>query len=110
MPLCPVTHEQVVLRFPSVFWDDAVDYFGAAPAGGPAARGRCSTFWNLHRWGGQPILAGLLSGLSADQARSAFCLWFPPEGPILALHINMLSHPDCLLQLGCQQAHAINQA
>jgi hypothetical protein len=59
----------VVLRFPSVFWDDAVDYFGAAPAGGPAARGRCSTFWNLHRWGGQPVLAGLLSGLSADQAR-----------------------------------------
>lgn len=60
---------QVLLQFPSVFWDEAVDYFGAAPEGGPAARGRCSTFWNLRRWAGQPILIGLLSGLSADQVR-----------------------------------------
>lgn len=58
---------QVVLQFPAVFWDESVDYFGAAPEGGPTLRGRCSTFWNLHRWAGKPILIGLLSGLSADQ-------------------------------------------
>ncbi len=61
---------QVVLQFPSLFWDDSVDYFGAAPDGGPERRGLCSTFWNLHRWSGQPLLTGLLSGLSADQVRT----------------------------------------
>lgn len=59
----------MVLQFPSLFWDDSVDYFGAAPDGGPQRRGLCSTFWNLHRWSGQPLLTGLLSGLSADQVR-----------------------------------------
>ena len=96
-----------MLRFPSVFWDDAVDYFGAAPAGGPAARGRCSTFWNLHRWGGQPILAGLLSGLSADQVHLPWLLIQKVQGSHCT---STCSAMQTALQPGCQRAHTLNQA
>jgi hypothetical protein len=54
-----------VLQFPEVFWDSSVDFFGAAIDGGPAARGRCFMFWNLHRFSGVPILTSLVSGAAA---------------------------------------------
>jgi hypothetical protein len=58
---------QVVLQFPNVFWDDSADYFGAAQEVGSATRGRCCTFWNVHRWAAKPLLIGLFIGAAADQ-------------------------------------------
>ena len=62
---------QVVLEFPSIFWDNCVDYFGVALEGGPPSRGRCPIFWNAHRWTGKPLLVGLLCGVSADEVRKS---------------------------------------
>ena len=65
---------QVVLEFPAVFWDDSVDFFGAALDGGMQGRGRCFMFWNLHRFTGHPQLTALLSGDAANQASCAVIL------------------------------------
>ena len=43
---------QVVLEFPSVFWDDSVDYFGAAGEPTEAERGRCFMWW-VSLWFGE---------------------------------------------------------
>jgi hypothetical protein len=68
--LPPVT--QVVLQFPHVFWDDSVDYFGAAAEQDtPEGRGWCFMFWNFHRFSGKPTLAALVSG-AADVESSAW--------------------------------------
>jgi len=59
---------KVVLQFPSVFWDDTVDFFGAVPgidAATAANRGWCFMFWNFHRFCGAPVLAALVSGEAA---------------------------------------------
>lgn len=55
----------MVLEFPAPFWEDAADFFGAALPGGPAGRGACFMFWNLHRLSGRPLLAALVSGAAA---------------------------------------------
>ena len=53
----------MVLQFPHAFWDDSVDYFGAAgEEAGPQGRGWCFMFWNFHRFSGKPTLAALVSG------------------------------------------------
>ncbi|PRW44477.1 lysine-specific histone demethylase 1-like protein 3 isoform A [Chlorella sorokiniana] len=65
---------KVVLEFPSVFWDDSVDYFGAAAEPSEAGRGRCFMWWNFHRFSGANTLAALVSGASARAAEDA-----PPE-------------------------------
>lgn len=59
---------KVVLEFPEVFWDDSVDFFGAAKGLTPADRGFCFMWWNFHRFAGAPILAALVSGDSAHSA------------------------------------------
>lgn len=59
------------MEFPTVFWDDSVDFFGAALDGGTQERGRCFMFLNLHRFSGQPQLTALLSGDAANQASSS---------------------------------------
>ena len=51
-----------MLEFPSAFWTDEYDYFGAAVDGGPELRGRCFMYWNCHRFCGAPILAAIISG------------------------------------------------
>ncbi|KAI3428576.1 hypothetical protein D9Q98_007398 [Chlorella vulgaris] len=56
---------KVVLEFPSVFWDDAVDYFGAAGEPTAESRGRYFMFWNFRRFSGANTLAALVSGASA---------------------------------------------
>ena len=62
---------KVVLEFPEVFWDDSVDFFGAAKGLVPEDRGFCFMWWNFHRFAGAPILAALVSGESAHAAESA---------------------------------------
>ncbi|KAG0572419.1 hypothetical protein KC19_VG093600 [Ceratodon purpureus] len=57
---------KVVLEFPSVFWDESVDYFGAA-ADSRALRGKCFMFWNLKRTSGCPILVALVVGKAAKE-------------------------------------------
>ena len=56
-----------MLEFPSAFWTDEYDYFGAAVDGGPELRGRCFMYWNCHRFCGAPILAAIISGKNATQ-------------------------------------------
>lgn len=55
---------KVVMEFTVPFWDETVDYFGAA-AECTELRGRCFMFWNLKRTGGAPILLALVVGKAA---------------------------------------------
>lgn len=55
---------KVVLEFPTAFWDESVDYFGAA-AESRELRGKCFMFWNLKRTSGYPILVALVVGKAA---------------------------------------------
>ncbi|XP_058785437.1 lysine-specific histone demethylase 1 homolog 3-like isoform X2 [Vicia villosa] len=55
---------KVVLEFPSVFWDDAVDYFGAT-AEETSRRGHCFMFWNVRKTVGAPVLIALVVGKAA---------------------------------------------
>ena len=57
--------DKVFLEFDEVFWDDSVDFFGAARGTTEANRGLCFMFWNIHRFSGKPILAALISGQAA---------------------------------------------
>ena len=53
------TMNKVALRFPRADWPDK-DFFFVSGA-------LCSTFWNLNRYAGQPILVGLAGGVRALQ-------------------------------------------
>ena len=55
---------KVVLEFPRVFWDDAVDYFGAT-AEERSKRGHCFMFWNVRKTVGAPVLIALVVGKAA---------------------------------------------
>lgn len=55
---------KVILEFPSVFWDDAVDYFGAT-AEETSRRGYCFMFWNVRKTVGAPVLIALVVGRAA---------------------------------------------
>ncbi|KAK7382971.1 hypothetical protein VNO78_28636 [Psophocarpus tetragonolobus] len=55
---------KVALEFPSVFWDDAVDYFGAT-AEERSSRGHCFMFWNVRKTVGAPVLIALVVGKAA---------------------------------------------
>ncbi|KAG9442909.1 hypothetical protein H6P81_018763 [Aristolochia fimbriata] len=55
---------KVVLEFPSVFWDDTVDYFGAT-AEETERRGQCFMFWNVKKTVGAPVLIALVVGKAA---------------------------------------------
>ncbi|XP_061350780.1 lysine-specific histone demethylase 1 homolog 3-like isoform X2 [Gastrolobium bilobum] len=55
---------KVILEFPSVFWDDAVDYFGAT-AEETSKRGHCFMFWNVRKTVGAPVLIALVVGKAA---------------------------------------------
>ena len=57
--------DKVFLEFEEVFWDDSVDFFGAAKGTSDGDRGLCFMFWNIHRFSGKPILAALISGQAA---------------------------------------------
>ncbi|KAG0596231.1 hypothetical protein M758_UG235100 [Ceratodon purpureus] len=57
---------KVVLEFPAAFWDESVDYFGAA-AESKELRGKCFMFWNLKRTSGYPILVALVVGKAAKE-------------------------------------------
>jgi monoamine oxidase len=57
--------DKVFLEFEDVFWDDSVDFFGAAKGTNEGDRGLCFMFWNIHRFSGKPILAALISGQAA---------------------------------------------
>lgn len=57
--------DKVFLQFEDVFWDDSVDFFGAAKGMTESSRGCCFMFWNIHRFSGTPILAALVSGKAA---------------------------------------------
>ena len=60
---------KIVLEFPSVFWDENVDFFGAVQSElTESNRGWCFMFWNFHRFSGSPILAALVSGEAAHAA------------------------------------------
>lgn len=61
---------KIVLQFSEVFWDDSVDFFGAASGSNSSDRGWCFMFWNFHRFSQVPILAALISGEAAHQAES----------------------------------------
>ena len=68
---------KVAMEFDAAFWDDDVDYFGAAredvagtpddPVGG---RGRMFMFWNLTAVTGKPVLVALVAGAAAEAAES----------------------------------------
>jgi monoamine oxidase len=68
---------KVAMEFETAFWDDSVDYFGAAredvagtpddPVGG---RGRMFMFWNLAPVTGKPVLVALVAGAAAEAAES----------------------------------------
>ncbi|XP_027329810.1 lysine-specific histone demethylase 1 homolog 3 isoform X2 [Abrus precatorius] len=60
---------KVVLEFPSVFWDDAVDYFGAT-AEERRKRGHCFMFWNVRKTVGAPVLIALVVGRAAIDGQS----------------------------------------
>jgi len=60
---------KVVLEFPSVFWDDAVDYFGAT-AEERNSRGHCFMFWNVRKTVGAPVLIALVVGKAAIEGQS----------------------------------------
>ncbi|XP_078448377.1 LSD1-like 3 [Wolffia australiana] len=55
---------KIVLEFPTVFWDDTVDYFGAT-AEETSERGRCFMFWNVKKTVGAPVLIALVVGKAA---------------------------------------------
>ncbi|KAJ1693551.1 hypothetical protein LUZ63_010249 [Rhynchospora breviuscula] len=55
---------KVVLEFPSVFWDETVDYFGAT-AEETDLRGRCFMFWNVKKTCDAPVLIALVAGKAA---------------------------------------------
>ncbi|KAG7620694.1 TFIIS/LEDGF domain superfamily [Arabidopsis suecica] len=55
---------KVVLEFPTVFWDDSVDYFGAT-AEETDLRGECFMFWNVKKTVGAPVLIALVVGKAA---------------------------------------------
>lgn len=57
--------DKVFLEFEDAFWDDSVDFFGAAKGTNEGDRGLCFMFWNIHRFSGKPILAALISGQAA---------------------------------------------
>lgn len=59
---------KVVLEFPTAFWDENVDYFGAA-AESRELRGKCFMFWNLKRTCGYPILVALVVGKAAKEGQ-----------------------------------------
>jgi monoamine oxidase len=61
---------KVILQFPEVFWDDSVDFFGAAKGASAVDRGFCFMWWNFHRFAKAPILAALVSGESATAAET----------------------------------------
>lgn len=63
--------DKVFLQFNSVFWDDSVDFFGAAKGMTESSRGCCFMFWNIHRFSGTPILAALVSGKAAHVNESS---------------------------------------
>ena len=56
---------QIALEFPHCFWDEQLDYFGAALPGGAADRGLCFMFWSLQRFCGAPVLLAIVSGDAA---------------------------------------------
>ncbi|TKY57657.1 Lysine-specific histone demethylase 1-like 3 [Spatholobus suberectus] len=60
---------KVILEFPSVFWDDAVDYFGAT-AEERSSRGHCFMFWNVRKTVGAPVLIALVVGKAAIDGQS----------------------------------------
>ncbi|KAK7321791.1 hypothetical protein VNO77_32735 [Canavalia gladiata] len=60
---------KVILEFPSVFWDDAVDYFGAT-AEERGKRGHCFMFWNVKKTVGAPVLIALVVGKAAIDGQS----------------------------------------
>ncbi|CAI8606543.1 unnamed protein product [Vicia faba] len=60
---------KVVLEFPTVFWDDAVDYFGAT-AEDRSKRGHCFMFWNVKKTVGAPVLIALVVGKAAIDGQS----------------------------------------
>ncbi|XP_004499223.1 lysine-specific histone demethylase 1 homolog 3 isoform X2 [Cicer arietinum] len=60
---------KVVLEFPTVFWDDSVDYFGAT-AEERSKRGHCFMFWNVKKTVGAPVLIALVVGKSAIDGQS----------------------------------------
>lgn len=55
---------KVALEFPHVFWDDAIDYFGAT-AEETGNRGQCFMFWNVKKTVGAPVLIALVVGQAA---------------------------------------------
>ncbi|KAM0935029.1 putative spermine oxidase transcription regulator Homeodomain-LIKE family [Dioscorea sansibarensis] len=60
---------KVVLEFSKVFWDDAVDYFGAT-AEETGQRGQCFMFWNVKKTVGAPVLIALVVGKAARDGQS----------------------------------------
>ncbi|KAJ0971188.1 hypothetical protein J5N97_019147 [Dioscorea zingiberensis] len=60
---------KVVLEFSEVFWDDAVDYFGAT-AEETGRRGQCFMFWNVKKTVGAPVLIALVVGKAAIDGQS----------------------------------------
>ena len=62
---------QIVLEFPTVFWDNSLSYFGAALPGGAEKRGAACIFWNLHPLTGCNQLTALVSGSSAYAGETA---------------------------------------
>jgi monoamine oxidase len=60
---------KVILEFPTVFWDDAVDYFGAT-AEERSKRGHCFMFWNVKKTVGAPVLIALVVGKAAIDGQS----------------------------------------
>ncbi|XP_020235794.1 lysine-specific histone demethylase 1 homolog 3 isoform X2 [Cajanus cajan] len=60
---------KVVLEFPSVFWDDAMDYFGTT-AEERSSRGHCFMFWNIRKTVGAPVLIALVVGKTAIDSQN----------------------------------------
>ncbi|KAE9588351.1 hypothetical protein Lal_00002955 [Lupinus albus] len=60
---------KVILEFPCVFWDDAVDYFGATSEE-RGKRGHCFMFWNVRKTVGAPVLIALVVGKAAIDGQS----------------------------------------
>lgn len=76
--------DKVFLQFKEVFWDDSVDFFGAAKGMTESSRGCCFMFWNIHRFSGTPILAALISGKAAHVNEST------PDGDLKDVAIATL--------------------
>ncbi|KAF3649201.1 hypothetical protein FXO37_19071 [Capsicum annuum] len=58
------TKNDLFKKFPKVFWDDSIDYFGAT-AEEIDERGRCFMFWNVKKIIGAPVLIALVFGKAA---------------------------------------------